>query len=142
MENNEVKYIISEESAKKQLDDLMTHYDKELDDTSIYMLITYNELLKYVRKGRIEVVVDNDGISVKQNLTKPPKILGSDSLLYKEIRGIDKINVGRNSNPNNSAERQFTLLAALSRQDIKVFHELRAGDVSVAEAIGSFFLLL
>jgi hypothetical protein len=142
MENKENKYIISEESAKKQIDELLSYYDKEIDDSSLYMLLTYEELVRWVRKGKIEIEVSNDSLIVKQTLSRPPKILGGNMLSYREIRGIDKVMVGKNSNPNNSVERQFTLLAALSAQDIKVFHEMRAGDVSVAETIGSFFLLL
>lgn len=141
-EMNKHRYKLSEESAIAQADSLLDWYDKQITEQSpIFLEMAYRDLIILIRKGTIEVLVETDTISVIHHLLKKPTNLDIDTITYGEMLGRHKEVVGK-CNPNNTWERQVTLLAAMSKEDKKVFNSMRGGDTSVVDTLGTLFLLL
>jgi len=74
----EKKQLLSEESAKEQLEILMEYYDIDKNDIEIEegpeaVQTLMNGLVRAIRKGRLEITVDSDNkLVVTQHLQHPP----------------------------------------------------------------------
>lgn len=137
-----IEYKLSEESAKEAIKQFLGFYDIDLDEAGMFLQLACGDLIKHVRTGRVEIVADieKDSIKVVQNLKY--KIDNLSKLEYGELHGSHKIQLGKNAKADNVTERQFVLLASLANENVLTFHKLRRGDVSVAETLGTIFLLL
>lgn len=140
MSDKKDKYDISEESAKAQADKLLEYYDTDYEESKLFVKIAYDSLVNHIRKGRVEVSIGEDGIKVVQNLINP---IGKEkqitSFTYGEIKVSHRIGLDKAQGTN---ERQYLLLSMLSGEGIETISKMHGGDVSIADSLGTIFLLL
>lgn len=135
-----IEYKISEESAKASIGAFLESYDLSWEDSRLFLQIACTDLIRFVRLGRVEIEVENDTVKVSQNLRYP--VFDVSRLEYGELIGDHKRVVSKNANPDSLTDRQFVLLAAMAKEDVKLFYKLRKSDLSAAETLGTIFLSL
>ncbi len=140
-------FILSEESAKEQLDNLVDFYDidfEELateDDGERAAETITKRLLKAIRKGLIEIVeTDDGGIEVVQQLKRPVRSIKDNRVTYKEVSGRAKTAMGKYKEKDH-ASRMYAFLGALSGTDPGTIMSFRGVDMRTAETLGAFFIM-
>jgi hypothetical protein len=140
MTDNQDKYILSEESAKAQADLWLANADTDLEESSLFVQLAYNSLIKHIRKGRVEISVTEDGLQVQQNLINP---IGKDKeisqITYGEIKVAHRIALDK---ARGDSEKQYLLLSILSKLGIDTISKIHGADVTISDTLGSLFLLL
>lgn len=135
-----LKVMISQENAAEQLRALLDYYEFELEDFTDNLQRVLQSALKQIERGimagRIEVVVSADNCEVKLNLKRP--VAGAPNpIVFREISGNCKIGIREDSGDYG---KMYSFLGALSGDGIGVIQSLKGKDLSLAEALGAFFL--
>ena len=127
--------ILSEESAREQLQILLDFYDQDLEDLddedSKVSIRISKKLTKAFMQGKLEVEIDDTGIKVRQNLCD-----GS-SLVYRTIDAQAKVAMEQYKKPH---ERLYGLLAVLSKSPMAKVQKIKGVDLSIAEHLALIFL--
>ena len=135
---NETK--LSEETAQDILEQFIDYYEIDpadmSDDVGEAITTSLVKIRKAIQKGRIEINIDSETITIKQHLKKPhPGI--ENPLIYKEIVGTAKTPI----KPDVSHYiKIYTFLGALSGEGLSNIQKLRGADLSLAESLGTVFL--
>jgi Mg2+ and Co2+ transporter CorA len=141
------KLTISEESARSQMDIFFDYY--EIDSANVgggenaqdIFESTVDRLVDAIRKGRVEIVENEDGLIVKQTL-KTVKKVGENQvsiLEYKEISGAAK-DAMKHKKETDHYGRIHAMLGNLSGAGEAAIRSLRGVDMSISECIGVLFL--
>jgi hypothetical protein len=135
---NEGKYILSEESAKDQIDIIMDYYDIDLDDFDGQVRKAMDQavrtLIKGARLGLIEVESEG-GLKVIQHLIEPPGDVNT--LEYGPVTGKNKLAMKDNSSQH---ERCYQFVGAITKAGEKAISSLKARDLRYCEALSALFL--
>jgi len=123
--------ILSEESAREQLQSLLDFYGVDLDDLGDVANRVSKRLIGAIQQGKIEVVIDQDGIQVTQNTSN------GKSLVYSEITGRAKVAMEKYE---GSHAKLYGLLAVLAKRPVVEIQKLSALDLSIAEYLALIFL--
>lgn len=126
--------LLSEESAKEQLDLLLDFYDVDLmslDEEGKLKNIIERKLIKAIQEGRVEIDNNEDCFQVKQNLRD------GTTFVYNELTGMAKVQMDRFKGQH---ERLYGLLAMLSKKPIEKIQKISGPDLSIAEYLGLIFL--
>ena len=132
------KLKVGEEAAREQLDMLYDYYEIDFNDLpeklKTALEATDKKLLKSVRRGRIEVSLDEKNIiKVVQN------IRSGEPLVYREIDGAAKVAMG-NKDENDAYGKAYALMGALCGLGETAITQLKSHDLSVVECLGTVFL--
>ena len=123
--------ILSEDSAREQLQTLLDFYGVDLDELGDVASRVSKRLISAIQTGKVEVVLDQEGIKVIQN-THSGK-----SFTYGEVTGQAKVAMEKY---DGSHARLYGLLAVLSKRPFIEIQKLSAGDLSIAEYLALVFL--
>ena len=132
--------IIDKASAEKQVKMLLDYYDIDLSilkETMKTVPIDFiiSKFTKHIERGLIEVVDSNNGVSIKQFLTKP--IGPNSSLEYRPINS--KAAAAVDGIPATEGERKKNVfLGALSKKGPDIISDLVGKDWIVAETVNTF----
>jgi hypothetical protein len=132
--------VLSDEVAQEQLDALIEFYEFELESLPESMQSTMPAILRQIKSaiasGRLEVAVTADDCKITQNLKRPPPGFPG-PIVYGQVSGRSKTSI-RQEAP--TYQKNYAFLAGLSGENILVFEKLTGKDLSVAEALASFFI--
>lgn len=135
------KNIISEESAEEQLELLKDFYDIDPDcfvsEKKEAIEAALSKITSSIRKGKVEITHEEEGVSVKQLLTYPAG--ETTSLIYSPVTGLDKMELDKQKDGANYA-RMYSLLGKMSKVGKDGIASLKGSDVSTAECLGAIFL--
>jgi len=126
--------ILSEESAKEQLNLLLNFYDvdlESLDEEGKLKKVVERKLIRAIRQGKVEIENDTEGFVVKQNLSSGTQFI------YRELTGMAKVQMDRYKGQH---ERLYGLLAMLSKKPIEQIQKISGPDLAIAEYLGLIFL--
>jgi len=130
---------ISRESAQAQIDNFLDYYlidpdDLDDDDQKSAVQSTINKLRSGIMKGMVEIAVDGKPI-VKHHTryTENKNVLEYGVLSGQTKRKLDEIE-GR-------YKRIHEVLGMLSKVGAAVIMDFEGADMSIAEALGTLFLL-
>lgn len=127
--------LISENSAKEQLNLLLEFYDTDLeelgDDDKMRVKIE-RKLVKAIMQGKIEVENSSEEFLVKQT------IKDGTQFVYHEIDGTAKV---RMDTFEGKYERLYGLLAILAKKKIEKIQQIKGKDLTIAEYLGLIFLM-
>lgn len=136
-------FILSLEIAEEQMRIFLDFYEMYPDEMSNPDMVTatelsYDKLISAIRKGRLEITLDN-GLKIKQTLQNKTEIQ------YSEITGIAKIQDQKFSKQETSqtaagSERTYSVMASLTNLEVKDILQFKAVDLSILESLG--FMLL
>lgn len=137
MENEEL-FVISKETAEKELSKLMDYYEISLDtieDEEVKRMIQagYDRLVKAVRLGRLQIKIEN-GLQVIQKL----RSTGTE-IVYREIDGEAKAAMDGHD-PKAYNKRAHALMGSLSGLGEAAIKKLKGVDLSLCEVLGLIFL--
>lgn len=135
------EYKLSEESAFEQYKKLIDYYDIDPSvvlPTQINML--KNVLVKAIRRGALEIEVNENGIEIKQHITKPPKGL-STPLVYQEVTGRAKQIVSQLGESASTYDQMVTFVAFLTKEEKSLLPDLVSKDHKVMEMMGTLLFL-
>lgn len=127
-------YVLSEESAKEQLNILLDFYDvdlESLDEEGKLKKLIERKLIRAIRQGKVEIENDTEGFVVKQN------ICNGTQFVYREISGMAKVQMDRFTKQH---ERLYALLGFLSKKPIEKVQQITGQDLAIAEYLGLIFL--
>ena len=140
---------ISEESAREQLGMFFDYY--EIDPANVgggensqeIFESTVDRMVDAIRKGRVEIKENDDGLIVVQTLKKIKKVKDGEAtvsvLEYKEISGAAK-DAMKHKKETDHYGRIHAMLGYLSGAGEAAIKSLRGVDMSVSECIGVLFL--
>ena len=141
---------ISEESARESLSLFFDYY--EVDDKNIgggenaqeAFDATVDRLVDAIRKGRVEIEENEDGLIVRQTLKNKAKagtqdVAVSSVLEYKEISGAAK-DAMKHKKESDNYGKIHALLGYLCGAGENAIKGLRGVDMSISECIGVLFL--
>ncbi len=139
-EKENKKYKISEESAQVQIDLLLDCGAVEIEDITSEDLkhaisSSLNVLRRAVRRGLLEIKIENGDTQIIQHLIKIP----GKSITYKEMDGQAKIEMGKVTE-DNPYYKAFALLGFLSGLGADGIAKLKGADLSLAESLSAVFL--
>jgi hypothetical protein len=132
--------VLSQETAAAQLKQLTDYYEF---DASLLPDALKNAIESALRQieagimsGRLEIEVTAEKCEIKQHLKRPAP--GTPNpLVYHEVSGRAKIGIRDDS---GNYGKMYAFLGALCTEGAAVFQTMRGKDLSLAEALGSFFL--
>jgi len=141
---SEIETILSDDSAKKQLDLLLEYYDIEKDDIEIEegpeaMQTLLNGLIRAIRKGRIEVVEQAGELIVRQNLKHPPgemEMLEYGVVGQKARMAMDKIKDSR------AQERMCAFMGSLAGLPPSALTKLKGVDMGTMNRLATVFSMV
>jgi hypothetical protein len=145
LETPEDEYLLSEESAEKEVKDFARHYRINIDkftnkNVKDSLAQALDVLQDGYRRGLLENKIDDTGFNVIQHLEADgPK--GAKPLVYRELTARMK----RAMDGYESTviyERQQALLGALCGFGADFIGNMRGYDLHLAEALGSAFFLV
>ncbi len=141
----EKKRLISEESAKEQLEALMEYYDIDKDDIEIEegpeaVQTLMNGLVRAIRKGRLEIKLDSDQkLVVTQHLKHPPG----------DIADVDYSVVGQKARlamdrvkSTKEQERMCAFMGSLSGLGSTGIGSLVAADMGTMNRLATLFSMV
>lgn len=131
---------LSKESAEKQVELFLDYYEIDIDnvpDKQQKSLIKngMGRLVKAVRKGRLEIIVDDGSIKVTQTLAKNP----DKKIEYPVLRGTHKTSMG-DKGAEDYYGRAYALMGSLSGLGESAIEKLEGVDLSLVEVLGMLFL--
>ena len=144
-----VTLAISEESAIGQMDVFFDYY--EIDPANVgggqnsqeIFESTIDRLVDAIRKGRVEIKENDDGLIVVQTLKKAKKVKEGEATVsvieYKEISGAAK-DAMKHKKETDHYGRIHAMLGYLSGAGENAIKSLRGVDMSISECIGVLFL--
>jgi len=132
--------VLSQETAEEQVKYLLDYYDFDLDalPDNVKRVIgaALAQMKKCVINGRLEIEASGSTIAIKQHLKRAiPGV--SNPIVYGEITGACKVAIGDGSGDYGKV---YAFLGALSKEGLSAFLKLSGADLSLAEALGAFFL--
>lgn len=145
-ENKKEKYVLSEESARDQLDLLLDAYGIDLEfienaypDVAAASGFRLDMFRNLIRRGLIEIIsAENGDVSIKQNFQ--PAIGDKTSAVYKPYSGAT--NVSKFKDGSDYATRMCNVLGSLSGLGSQFFasKDLKMLNARVADEIYTFFV--
>lgn len=138
--NKKIEYALSEEVAVNQVVSMLEYYEIDVDSMDEKQGDAVNSILenltRFVRQGRLEIIVDDSGIKCIQTLAKNSEI----KITYKEIDGRAKTAMGTKKDADQNG-RLYAVMGALSDGEAALL-KLKGPDVSLVENLGAVFLLV
>jgi hypothetical protein len=130
---------ISIQSAQNELNKMMDYYEIEVDeieDEELKKAIKqgYERAIKAVRKGRLEIKVENGTIKIIQTMKD-----GKTKYVYKEIDGEAKMAMA-GKKQDDYYGKAYALMGSLSENGENAVKKLKGVDLSLAEVLGMLFL--
>jgi hypothetical protein len=139
-------YVLDEQPAQDQLDLLLDFYDIEIEDFEDFkspdarvqeaMRSAVKRLLRYIRKGYIEITSDN-GLTITQRLKFPKG--ETTELHYQIMTGKAKMQM-KNADEDDFYGKIYCLIGSLTNIGATSISSLVGTDSSVAECLGAIFL--
>jgi len=141
---------VSRENAEKQLELLLDYYEIELekrlksDDAEKAQAVAdsvQDILIRAITKGRLEIDEDPEdgGIRIIQTLRRP---VGEVSQIrYYEVTGRARTAI-KDVEKGSIYNKMYSLLSAVSKQPIVVFHRMGGVDLTTAETLFTVFSLV
>lgn len=134
---------LSEQVARENLQLFYDYYEFSIDDIKgdSRKAVDNSEtrLIRAIQKGRLKISEDEAGLKITQLLKNPTgdvKEIG-----YSEISGQSKLAMkGKGEDDNHG--RMYALLGSLSGLGEMAFAKLKGVDLSIAECLGLYFLLI
>ena len=144
------KTPISEESARESLGLFFDYYEIDAknvgggENAQAAFDSTVDRMVDAVRKGRVEIEENENGLIVRQTLKNKAKSdlkdAGSTAVLeYKEISGAAK-DAMKHKKQSDDYGKIHALLGFLSGAGENAIKRLRGVDMSISECIGVLFL--
>ena len=143
-ENKKV-LVISEESAKEQLETLMDFYDIDKDDIEIEegpeaVQTLMNGLIRAIRKGRLEIKVDSDSLLlVTQHLQHAPgdiKTVEYSVVGQKARLAMDRVK------STKEQERMCAFMGSLSGLGVQGVSSLVGADMGTMNRLATLFSMV
>jgi len=134
--------VLSKETAADQLKVLTDHYEFDIEVLPPKLKPAIEASLRQIEKGimagRLEVQIGAgaDDCSVTQHLFRPAQGMPN-PIVYGEVTGRCKIGI---RDDGTDYGKIYAFLAALCGENAMVFQKMRGQDLSLAEALGAFFL--
>jgi len=127
---------ISRERAEEIFQDFLDYYDLSIDDVSEDERNAFpsgqRKIIKSIMNGTVEIETE-EGYLVTQHLKNGSKIE------YKEITGKSKLQMDKQK---GNFGKVYALLGSLSGLGAKPFSDMKGKDISIAETLGFFFLMV
>ena len=128
---------LSEEVARDQFDIFLDYYDIDIDghkeDTRAMLMMSVRKIVRAIRRGKLEISLDQEGdVVVQQNLKQ-------DKITYAVISGRHKVAMKAKSDTDNYG-KLYALMGSLSGLGEKAITDLRGADLGVVECLGAFYL--
>lgn len=137
---NKKPFILSEESARDQLLDVLEYYDIDVERNTTEESVSdqveqmLDNLTNYIRQGVLEVGRTTDGkMTVRHNLS------GGDSLTYGEINSKAKLAMEK-FDPKAGYSRTYAFMGSLCGLGKGAIEKLPAIDLGVVEVLGTLFM--
>ena len=130
--------VLSRESASEQVARLLDYYDCDRNDASEVFKSVLLALENAFMLGRLEIEIGEKGCVLKQHLGKPVEGMPN-PLVYGDLTAKAKLEIDKYE---GNYGRTFALLGVLSGEGKAVIEKLRLKDLSIAETLGAFFLLV
>ena len=143
-ENKKV-LVISEESAKEQLETLMDFYDIDKDDIEIEegpeaVQTLMNGLIRAIRKGRLEIKVDSDSLLlVTQHLQYAPGDINT--VEYNVVGQKARLAMDRVKSTKEQ-ERMCAFMGSLSGLGVQGVSSLVGADMGTMNRLATLFSMV
>ena len=141
----EEKTIISEDSAKEQLEILMEYYDIDKDDIEIEegpeaVQTLMNGLVRAIRKGRLQIKVDSDRkLLVTQHLKHAPGDI--DTIDYSIVGQKARLAMDRVKSTKEQ-ERMCAFMGSLSGLGVQGVSSLVGADMGTMNRLATLFSMV
>jgi hypothetical protein len=131
------KLILSEKSAKENLQQMLDYYEIDIDDiddkdTRKAVSSSLKKIIKSIMKGRLEIKIEEE-FQVIQYTKNGEKII------YREIDGISKSAMASKGD-NDYNGKCYALMGSLSGLGESAIRSLKGVDLSLTEVLGVVFL--
>jgi len=127
---------LADEPATAQLTMLLDYYDMDKDDVDEIQRRLYGQMLKAIKKGRVEVVEEGGKVRLHQHLKDAPKDVSS-VIVYNPVKGQHKIAMKEDE---DDYSKIYALMGAMCGEGGTVLHAFEGVDMSIVESFGAFFL--
>jgi hypothetical protein len=131
---------LSRETAAEQVRQLTAYYEFDIETLPAALRSAIESGLKNIEQGimngRLEVEVTPETCQVKQHLKRPIEGVPN-PIVYREVSGRAKVGIRDDS---TTYGKIYAFLGALSGDGAAVYQKMTGKDLSLAEALGSFFL--
>lgn len=136
------KDVISEDSARAQLDLFLDFYEISLEDiknteAKMGMENTIEKIAKTIRKGRLEITEEGDNLKVVQTLKRPPG--ETKTIEYSIVAGRHKITM-KDKGKDDHYGRLYAMMGGISGLGEKAIVSLDGVDMSLVECLGALYL--
>lgn len=127
---------ISRETAENIFQEFLDYYDLDLEEVTEEQAKAWKpsqeKIIKAIMKGRLEIKTE-DSFLITQHLK------GGETIDYKEITGQAKVTMDKEKGEYG---KMYALLGSLSGLGSAALRKMNGRDVSLAETIGFFFLMV
>ena len=135
--------LISEESARAQLDTFLDYYglsvkDIEIEDGVEAVNTLINGLVRAIQAGKLEITEDENGFRVRQVLVRP--LEGLTELVYQDK--IAQAKIAMDSAGKKVQLRVYTFLEALTGAEVGQLIKLKGQDVTTLNRISVLFSMV
>lgn len=133
------KQMLSEESAREQMQTLFNSYDIDANDLAIengpeWVATVVNRLVRAIRAGNVEVL---DGGKVKHNLVVPKG--ETTSITYGRLNGIA---MKERDKTKNNFDKDCAFMGSLGNMTPGSMAKLDAVDISIMQRLGQLFMVV
>lgn len=132
--------VISQEVAAGQIQQMLDFYGFYVEDLADPVRPAIESVLKQiergVRLGLLEIEVSDDSCEIKQHLKKPISGIPN-PIVYRPPAGRSTIAI---KDSGNNYENMYAFLGALCGEGPSIFLPMIGKDLSLAQALGVFFL--
>jgi ribosomal protein S4E len=140
--SNEMSDKISQQVAEEQFGVLEDYYDLDVNDIDhkeqkAAAKMSKSRIIKSIRKGRLQIALQDGTIAITQTLQKPPGEVAT--LEYAELSGRHKISM---KDSEDNYVRMYALVGAMTGLNETAISNLKGVDLSLVECLGSLFLLV
>jgi hypothetical protein len=132
--NKKKENVLSEESAKEQLDLLLDYYGMDSNDMPEEHESTVKEIIRAIQSGAIEVKENEGVVTVIQNL------VSGQTLEYKGVDLASAKMAMKAAKVDDHYGRIYALTGSLSGVGIDGIKKLAPKDLSITESLGVIFL--
>ena len=127
---------ISRDTAEGTFQEFLDYYDIAIDEVTEDQANAWKpseqKIIKAIMRGRLEIVTDDNFLIIQH-------LKGGEKVEYKEITGKSKVVMDKEKGEYG---KMYALLGSLSGLGQTAIKKMNGRDVSLAETIGFFFLMV
>lgn len=128
---------ISEETSQRETQRLFDFYDVVVDDMTPGVDQAFAKIKRAIASGRVELFETEDGLCVRQKLTKPTRKIHT--IEYGVVSGKTKL-ATKNVGTDDPFTMMYAILASLGGLNPADFLEVKAPDIGLCESLALVFL--